>query len=57
MATDPRCDVQVGVHPGPFWVSKDGLRVCDRHRQHFNERVDEFGPYNWKPQPEEGASE
>lgn len=47
----PNCDVKVGTHPPPFW--KDGnskLQVCDRHRKQFEEREDEFGPFNWEEQ-------
>ena len=34
MATDPDCVVQVGIHPGPFYVRpSDGARFCDRHRR------------------------
>lgn len=50
MATHPDCDVKVGTHPGPFWIGRDGkLRVCDRHRSQYEERADEFGPYDWQP--------
>jgi hypothetical protein len=48
---DPRCKVPVGIHPGPFWINRiDGLAVCDRHRRQFEERTDEFGPFDWAPQ-------
>lgn len=51
MAEHEKCDVKVGIHPGPFWVDKNGeLKVCNRHRGHFEERADEFGPFDWKPQ-------
>lgn len=52
MSTHPDCDVQVGVHPAPFWVNRNnGVRVCDRHRGHFEERADEFGPFDWAAAP------
>ena len=48
MASGPRCDVKVGVHPGPYWVERiKGTKVCDRHRSHFEERSYEFGPFVW----------
>ncbi len=32
MATDPRCVVEVGIHPGPFYVRRsDGKPFCSRH--------------------------
>lgn len=38
MATDPRCVVEVGVHPGPFYVRRsDGAAFCHRHAQHMIE--------------------
>lgn len=31
---DPRCIVEVGIHPGPFWRRRtDGVTFCDRHAQ------------------------
>lgn len=44
---DPKCDVEVGVHPEPFWYdpTKD-LQVCSRHKAHYEERADEFGPFH-----------
>lgn len=51
MATDPRCDIGVGVHPGHFWIDRTkNLRVCQRHRLQFEERADEFGPFAWERQ-------
>lgn len=48
---NPNCDVEVGVHPGPFWVGRGGsLKACDRHRKQFEEREDEFGPFDWELQ-------
>jgi hypothetical protein len=54
MATDQRCVVRVGSHPGPFWrdlTRPDGWQVCSRHRSQFEERDDEFGPFEWVPAP------
>lgn len=46
---DPNCDVEVGIHPGPFWYDPDkDLQVCSRHKDHYEERDDEFGPFNWE---------
>ena len=48
---DPRCAVQVGVHPGPFWRDRNrsaDWQVCSRHRAHYEERADEFGPFDWE---------
>lgn len=45
------CVVEVGVHPPPHWVDANGNLtgpVCTRHRGHFEERADEFGPFAWK---------
>ncbi len=54
MALHPDCDVEVGSHDAPFWESTDWdgskLKVCTRHRHQFEERADEFGPFNWKRQ-------
>jgi hypothetical protein len=48
---DPRCDVEVGIHPGPFWIGQEGkLKVCNRHKAQYEERADEFGPFDWQPQ-------
>ena len=51
MSTHPKCDVQVGTHPGPFWLNKvNGLKVCSRHKSQNEERADEFGPFEWEQQ-------
>ncbi len=47
--TDDVCVVQVGVHPRPCWRDKNsGLVVCSRHRSHYEERANEFGPFDWE---------
>lgn len=49
---DPKCVVQVGIHPGPYWRdTNSGLVVCSRHRTQYEERADEFGPFDWERQP------
>lgn len=46
---DQNCDVEVGIHPGPFWYDPyRDLQVCSRHKSHYEERHDEFGPYRWE---------
>ena len=46
------CVVEVGVHPGPCWTDKNsGLVVCTRHRAQYEERADEFGPFDWERLP------
>lgn len=45
---DPRCVVEVGIHPGPFWRDRNtGMEVCTRHKNQFDER-DDLGPYDWE---------
>lgn len=48
---DDVCVVEVGVHPRPYWVDVNGHvdgPVCSRHRSQFEERADEFGPFDWR---------
>lgn len=43
------CDVEVGTHPPPYWKDNNsGLVVCTRHKAQYEERADEFGPYDWE---------
>jgi len=45
---DPRCDIEVGVHPSPFWVDKkSGLKVCSRHKEQYQEREGRSGGFLW----------
>lgn len=51
---DPRCDVEVGIHPGPFWRNKrDNLTVCSIHKSQYERRADEFGPFDWELLPDD----
>lgn len=44
------CVVEVGRHPGPNWLDRNsGIVVCSRHRAQYEERADEFGPFDWVP--------
>lgn len=49
--SDDVCVVEVGFHPGPFWVNANApsMVVCSRHRLQYEEREDEFGPFDWRP--------
>lgn len=43
------CVVEVGRHPGPFWKDRNsGIVVCSRHRSQYEERANEFGPFDWE---------
>lgn len=43
----PQCDVEVGTHPGPFWVDADkGLAVCNRHKEQYDQS--NLGPFKWQ---------
>ncbi|MBU9945032.1 MAG: hypothetical protein KTQ12_10410 [Dermatophilaceae bacterium] len=47
MATDPRCVVEVGVHPGPYYRRiSDGALFCARHRAQMIEggAVGDYAP-------------
>lgn len=47
------CVVEVGMHPGPCWTDKNtGLVVCSRHKAQYEERAEEFGPFDWEPRAE-----
>lgn len=47
-----KCVVEVGRHPGPFWKERNsGITVCSRHRSQYEERADEFGPFDWVELP------
>lgn len=46
---DDRCVVEVGIHPGPYWLG-NGKPFCDRHRRQMEER-DDLGPLTWEPVP------
>lgn len=42
------CAVQVGTHTEPYWKDNNSdLIVCSRHRDQYNERADELGPFDW----------
>lgn len=44
------CDVEVGLHSDLLWLDKNSaLVVCTRHRKQYEERADEFGPFDWEP--------
>jgi hypothetical protein len=48
---DDTCVVEVGTHPGPFWRDRNSATpfvVCSRHRAQYEERADEFGPFDWE---------
>jgi hypothetical protein len=43
------CVIEVGLHPGPFWFDKlSGIIVCARHRKHYEESEEEYGPFDWE---------
>lgn len=47
----PQCDVEIGVHPGPFFIdTKTLLQVCSEHKKWYEERSEEFGPFAWEQQ-------
>lgn len=51
---DFRCDVEVGTHPEPFWIDKkSNLTVCSRHKEQYDERDAEFGPFEWERLPDD----
>lgn len=56
----PICDVEVGTHPPPYHKDKNsGVIVCSRHKSQYEEREDEFGPFDWEvftPEDEEEES-
>lgn len=46
---DKNCVVEVGTHVAPWWLEKKSGQVyCARHRMQMEERVEEFGPYDWE---------
>lgn len=46
---DARCDIEVGIHPGPYFKEKDtSIKACSRHRSQLEEREEEFGPFDWE---------
>lgn len=46
---DPLCDVEVGTHDEPYYADKNSsLIVCARHKGQYDERKEEFGPYDWE---------
>lgn len=55
------CLISVG-HAGPTpakWRDRrsPSLTVCDRHRDQYDERADDLGPFTWEPITEAEASQ
>lgn len=52
MSISDFCVVEVGTHPAPFYVDKNNpsLKVCSRHKAQYEERKEEFGPFDWELQ-------
>jgi len=46
------CIIELPMHVGTAatWMDKNNpkIKVCDRHHQQYNEREDEFGPFDWE---------
>lgn len=47
-AVKRNCIVKVGMHTGYIWKDKNSsLVVCGRHKDQYEERAEDFGPFDW----------